>query len=174
MFRDALLKLLEEKGGIEKISVRELCAEAELNRSTFYAHYSEPRDVLEETEEEILSETANDIRKIGAEKTGGGKGYLKSFLQYIKDNDRIFNVLLVTGAAPGFKNRFMQIALQNLFEHLQVEIRKEKQQYVYSYLIFGSLGIITQWVRSDYAASVDEIVEILLLMNSSALQRVAE
>ena len=38
MFQDAVLALLEEKGGIEKISVRELCDRAELNRSTFYAH----------------------------------------------------------------------------------------------------------------------------------------
>ena len=52
MFQNAILELLEEKNGIEKISARELCARAELNRSTFYAHYTEPRDVLLEAEEE--------------------------------------------------------------------------------------------------------------------------
>ena len=40
LFKNALMDLLREKGSVEKISVRELCDRAELNRSTFYAHYS--------------------------------------------------------------------------------------------------------------------------------------
>ena len=96
MFQNAALELLEEKGGIEKISVRELCAKAELNRSTFYAHYAEPREVLMEAENEILTETAEYIRKIGAEKTGGGKEFLAAFFRYIRENDKTFRVLLIT------------------------------------------------------------------------------
>lgn len=169
LFQNAVLELLEEKGGIEKISVRELCARAELNRSTFYAHYSEPRDILAEAEEEILSETAEHIRKIGAEKTGGGTEFLLSFFRYIRENDRIFRVLLVTAADPAFKSRFMQISLLNLFEHLQVDVDAEKQQYIYSYLLNGSFGVITQWIRSDYAVPVPEIVELMFTLNSSAI-----
>ncbi|MBQ6020724.1 MAG: TetR/AcrR family transcriptional regulator [Clostridia bacterium] len=169
MFRTALLDLLEEKGGVEKISVRELCARAELNRSTFYAHYAEPREVLVRAEEEILDETAEYIRKIGAERTGGGKQFLTAFLRYIRENDRIFRVLLVTAADPAFKNRFMQISLLNLFEHLQVDMDAEKQQFIYSYLLNGSLGVITQWIRSDYACSVADIVELLFTLNGSAI-----
>ena len=38
LFKNALMDLLKEKGSINKVSVRELCDRAELNRSTFYAH----------------------------------------------------------------------------------------------------------------------------------------
>ena len=169
MFRSALLELLEEKGGIEKISVRELCEKAELNRSTFYAHYAEPREVLAEAEEDILQETAAYIRKIGAQKTGGGKEYVSAFLRYVRENDGVFRVLLVTAADPAFKSRFTQIALLNLFEHMQVEMAPEKQQYVYSYLLNGSFGMLTQWIRSDYAAAVPELVELLFALNAGAL-----
>ena len=41
LLKNALMDLLKEKGSVEKISVRELCSVAELNRSTFYAHYNE-------------------------------------------------------------------------------------------------------------------------------------
>ena len=54
LFRNDLMDLLKERGSDEKISVRELCGRAELNRSTFYAHYSEPKDVLNEIEAELL------------------------------------------------------------------------------------------------------------------------
>ena len=49
----------------------------------------------------------------------------------------------------------------------------EKQQYIYSYLLNGSFGILTQWIRSDYAAAVPELVELLFTLNSSALTNVA-
>ena len=53
LLKNALMDALKEKGSVNKISVRDLCERAELNRSTFYAHYSEPKDLLEELEEEI-------------------------------------------------------------------------------------------------------------------------
>lgn len=173
MFQNAVLELLEEKGGIEKISVRELCARAELNRSTFYAHYAEPREVLTEAEEDILCETAAHIKKIGEQKTGGGKEYVSSFLRYIRGNDKVFRVLLVTAADPAFKSRFMQLSLMNLFEHMRLSMEEDRQQYVYSYLLNGSFGVITQWIRSDYAAAVPELVELLFTLNASALTNVA-
>ena len=169
MFQNAVLELLEEKGGIEKISVRELCEKAQLNRSTFYAHYAEPREVLAEAEEDILNETAGHIKQIGAQKKGGGKEYVSSFLRYIRENDRVFRVLLVTAADPAFKNRFMQLSLLSVFEHMQLTMDNEKQQYIYSYLLNGSFGIITQWIRSDYTAAVPELVDLLFTLNGSAL-----
>ena len=44
--RDSFLKLLSEKP-IEKISVTEICREAEINRGTFYSHYTNPYDLSE-------------------------------------------------------------------------------------------------------------------------------
>ncbi|MBQ7688565.1 MAG: TetR/AcrR family transcriptional regulator [Clostridia bacterium] len=173
LFQNAVLELLEEKGGIEKISVRELCAKAQLNRSTFYAHYTEPREVLAEAEDEILTETAAHIRKIGAQQKGGGKEFVSSFLRYIRDNDKVFRVLLVTAADPTFKSRFIRLSLLSLFEYMQLTMDDEKQQYIYSYLLNGSFGVITQWIRSDYAAAVPELVELLFTLNSSALRDLA-
>ncbi len=45
LLEEAFLRLLEKKH-IDKISVSELCAEAGINRATFYRHYNIPRDIL--------------------------------------------------------------------------------------------------------------------------------
>ena len=45
LFKNAMMDLLKEKKAVEKITVKELCERAELNRSTFYAHYNEPMDL---------------------------------------------------------------------------------------------------------------------------------
>ena len=45
---EALMALLEKKD-FEYITIKEICAEAGVNRSTFYLHYETTRDLLEET-----------------------------------------------------------------------------------------------------------------------------
>ena len=53
----------------EKITVKELCEKAMINRRTFYLHYESIDDILNE----VLSEMAND------------------FLEYTKGYDHILN-----------------------------------------------------------------------------------
>ena len=45
---DALLSLLEEKD-FQYVTVKEICKKARVNRSTFYLHYENTVDLLEET-----------------------------------------------------------------------------------------------------------------------------
>ena len=54
LFKNALMDLLKEKGSVAKISVRELCDRAELNRSTFYAHYQDIYHLSDTLETEVV------------------------------------------------------------------------------------------------------------------------
>lgn len=169
LFKNALMDLLKEKGSVAKISVRELCDRAELNRSTFYAHYNEPNDLLMEIETELLDATEEHLKKIGEENDAGAHKYILSFLQYIKQNDKQFRTLLIDSANPEFRSRFMQQSIIQFVENLRIELPKELEQYIFSYILNGSTGIIIQWIRSDYAVNENEIVNLLFLINQSAL-----
>ncbi|MFL6555361.1 MAG: TetR/AcrR family transcriptional regulator, partial [Bacillus sp. (in: firmicutes)] len=59
LIRDALTELMEEKG-FEGLTVRDLTEKADINRGTFYLHYHDKYDLLEQSEAEIL----NEIEKI--------------------------------------------------------------------------------------------------------------
>lgn len=169
LFKNALMDLLKEKGSVAKISVRELCDRAELNRSTFYAHYNEPNDLLMEIETELLDATEEHLKKIGEENDAGAHKYILSFLQYIKQNDKQFRTLLIDSADPEFRSRFMQQSIIQFVEHLRIELPKELEQYIFSYILNGSTGIIIQWIRSDYAVNENEIVNLLFSINQSVL-----
>lgn len=169
LFKNALMDLLKEKGSVAKISVRELCDRAELNRSTFYAHYNEPNDLLMEIETELLDATEEHLKKIGEENDAGAHKYILSFLQYIKQNDKQFRTLLIDSADPEFRSRFMQQSIIQFVENLRIELSKELEQYIFSYILNGSTGIIIQWIRSDYAVNENEIVNLLFSINQSAL-----
>ena len=169
LFKNALMDLLKEKGSISKVSVRELCDRAELNRSTFYAHYQEPKDLLHEIETELLDATEEHLKKIGAENEIGAHKYILSFLQYIRQNDKPFRALLIDSTDPEFRSRFMQQTIIQFVENLRIVLPKELEQYIFSYILNGSTGIIIQWIRSDYAADENEIVNLLFSINNSAL-----
>lgn len=169
LFKNALMDLLKEKGSVAKISVRELCDQAELNRSTFYAHYNEPNDLLMEIETELLDATEEHLKKIGEENDAGAHKYILSFLQYIKQNDKQFRTLLIDSTDPKFRSRFMQQSIIQFVENLRIELPKELEQYIFSYILNGSTGIIIQWIRSDYAVNENEIVNLLFSINQSVL-----
>lgn len=169
LFKNTIIDLLKEKGDIHKISVRELCQKAELNRSTFYAHYNEPKDLLEELENELLNSTEEHLKKIGAENDLGAHKYLLSFLKYIKDNDKSFRTLLIDSSDPDFRTKFMQQSIIQFVENLNIVFEKETEQYIYSYILNGSTGIILQWIRSDYAVDETAICNLLFSINRSAL-----
>ena len=169
LFKNALMDLLKEKGSVAKISVRELCDRAELNRSTFYAHYQEPNDLLIEIEAELLDATEEHLKKIGAENDIGAHKYILSFLQYIRQNDKPFRTLLIDSTDPEFRSRFMQQSIIQFVDNLRIELPKELEQYIFSYILNGSTGIIIQWIRSDYAADENDIVNLLFSINHSAL-----
>ncbi len=173
LLKNALMDLLSEKGSVTKISVRELCERADLNRSTFYAHYSEPKELLEEVEAELLDATREHLQKMGAENDIGAHRYLLSFLIYIKENDKPFRTLLIDAGDPEFRSKFMQQSIIQFVENLDIAFPKEQEQYIYSYILNGSTGVIIQWMRSDYSIDENALVDLLFFINQSALVNLA-
>ena len=50
--RQSLLELMRSRP-IDKITVKEICAHADINRGTFYTHFSSPYDLLQQIENEL-------------------------------------------------------------------------------------------------------------------------
>lgn len=169
LLKNALMDILKEKGDIHKVSVRELCERAELNRSTFYAHYDEPKNLLDELENELLQSTEEHLKKIGEENDIGAHKYISSFLKYIKDNDKQFRTLLIDAADQNFRSRFMQQTIVQFVENLDIAFDEEIEQYIYSYILNGCTGILIQWIRSDYSVDENTICNLLFDINHSAL-----
>ena len=55
--RDTVLALMEERP-FSRVTVTQVCREAEMNRGTFYLHYQDLEDVLDDILTEMLSDTA--------------------------------------------------------------------------------------------------------------------
>ena len=65
--RDSFIELQQQKP-IEKISVTEICKSADINRGTFYSHYSDPYDLRKSLEQEFVDAIESRIREMGVER----------------------------------------------------------------------------------------------------------
>ena len=59
--KNAFIELRSRKP-LEKITVKELCESARINKSTFYAHYKDIYDLSDAMEEEVVQSIANSIQ----------------------------------------------------------------------------------------------------------------
>ena len=64
LLRRSLTELLFEKN-IHKISVREICERAQINRTTFYKYYGSQYDLLTDMENQVLEEIAKVLKPHG-------------------------------------------------------------------------------------------------------------
>lgn len=62
LIKEALLKLLENSD-IYHVTIKQICLESEINRSTFYAHYTSARDVLNDIEHDVAADISAIIKK---------------------------------------------------------------------------------------------------------------
>ena len=65
VLKQSLLKLLKEKP-VNKITVKEVCELAQLNRATFYAHYSDCFALLGSIENELIGAFEQSLRYVNS------------------------------------------------------------------------------------------------------------
>ena len=100
----ALIDLMRENH-ISKISVKALCAAADVNRSTFYAHFRNQYDLLAYIEAEALEDLKARLLADGEPRTRN----VEKILEYAKENADVF-LMLLDESEGGFQRQIMELA----------------------------------------------------------------
>lgn len=169
----ALIKLLDKKD-FDFITVKEICKEAGVNRSTFYLHYENTVDLLEEaivyTNNKFLSYFKNaDESFISNMKSKSNDElmlitpeYIKPYLKYIKDNKALHLSGVLKSAYMRSQEKFERMAshiFYPIMERLGVE--ENRREYILTYYTHGIIAIVEQWLKNDCRESIDEICDII-------------
>ena len=93
---EALLQLLEKKD-FAFISVKEICQKAGVHRSTFYLHYENTNELLEETierlNERFVSSFPKDLIRSLKGRLLTSKEFLIPYLNFVKENKRAYKLI---------------------------------------------------------------------------------
>ena len=172
-FDQALLSLLEKKS-FEYITISEICKTAGVNRSTFYLHYENTGDLLEETTKHLVNQFTSYF-SVDAKSIISGFSecalsdlnfitdkYLHPYLSYIRDNQRIFSAALSRPSDFRFDSIFQRL-FDFIFDpildrfHYPIDERK----YVMMFYLNGVTAIIKEWLKSKCEKNIEEISEII-------------
>lgn len=159
LIKESLTRLLATES-IHKLSVRALCEDAGLNRSTFYKYYGSPYDVLAEMEEELL----DNVRcALGAEDAATDREKIESLCAYFERYMPSVRVLVGNNVDPAFPERLFNLpqVRQMILERLGNRCDAEERRYVYVFLVSGVYRLVQEWVLSDSSKSFREVAFLI-------------
>lgn len=149
---DVFTRLLEEKN-IEKITVKEICEEAHINRSTFYNHFEDVYGVLEKMWE-FHRMNMGYLFKNSHSKSR--RKNLKQILEYIKDNELFYRVSF---HSPIFSE--ISFGFENVFMSHEISGTCLKEKYEMEFMKQGFLMTISYWLDNDCNLSVDDLLDVI-------------
>lgn len=171
IFRESLINLLQTKP-IHQITVSELCKYSELNRSTFYKYYNNVYDMLLEIKTEIMVHANECISSIDVSDTTAIIKPIYQLLCYIDDNADLYRLILHNDVGNDILGQMIDNAFELLrdnFSIIKCDIEKHRE-YIFSYLISGSITIIKNWLDGGQKESIKEITDLIYQIALHVLQ----
>lgn len=149
LLREGLTQLMKEKS-VNKISVRELTDLVEINRGTFYLHYKDIFDLLEQIEDELCEEFQQMLDKITLRSLNDSLSLFLSICLFLENNKDLCNGLLSENGDISFLEKLKSIISEKCFRDFPKKyfdnIKPVDSPYISAYLESGTLGIIRHWL----------------------------
>ena len=159
----------EEKKTLSRVTVRDVCERAEIHRSTFYAHYQDVYDVVEQVEKTMsvkLAETFLTQLNEGAHASACFES-LFSFIAEYRDFYRLYlNETHKSGvigiAAELFRERLDRADSPKEFGHAG----KAEEEYHTAFFLHGITALVRNWIDGGCRESPHDLYEILQRQSS--------
>ncbi|WP_255259652.1 TetR-like C-terminal domain-containing protein [Lentibacillus sp. CBA3610] len=141
-------------------------AAADINRSTFYTHYNDQYDLLEQIEKELIDDLNTYLNQYNFEQEEEALQMTERLLEYVVSKKEICQTLLGGHGDHSFERRVMDVArpflIQNWLDNNEVD--PDVSEYASTFVISGSIYVIKHWLANDMDKSPKQIAE---LINSS-------
>jgi len=172
--REALIALIKEKG-FDAITIQDLTDKANLNRATFYLHYRDKYDLLEQSIDEVIEEMSaiitpseNYVRSADPSEPYPG---LVALFEHVAENADFFRTMMGSKGIPGFGTRMIH-ALKGAFQQALDNVKKQGHQLqvpeeiILSYTTSAYLGVIYWWLENDLPYTPKFMASQLALISS--------
>lgn len=151
---EAFLKILPKKCFAE-ISVVDIAQQANINRSTFYAHFLDKDDLLDN----MVNEKFQLLEQLLAERRGH-HGSVPSFndpdpifavlFEHILEHDEFYRVMLLVNPAENFNIRLTELIKETFLHRIsQLEMQQKVQvplDILLDHISYSTIGMIHKWL----------------------------
>ena len=153
---NGLTTLLQQKS-IKEITVRELADLVDINRSTFYLHYTDIYDLLEQTEQRLLKQFPNEFFQ-----------FLDCTFTILAENAPLCAALMGPNGDIAFLRTIEKLmhekGMQALRAFTPKELPEQDLQYALSYFLAGCMGLVNAWLKNGCPEPPTHMAEIAMLL----------
>lgn len=170
--RAGLAKLMREKS-IKEITVKELVEEVDINRSTFYLHYTDIYHMLETIENELQDEILKLIEEHPVSPFNEDSfPFVEDIFLILWENKDICSALLGPNGDMSFLSRMENLISKHSLQVLKATFpdNMDSLKYSYSFCLTGCVGIIKTWLDCDTGESPQHMAELTFQLIMNALK----
>ena len=160
IIEQSFLELLKQKP-VSKITVTELCELAQINRATFYKHYLDVPDLMEQLENQLFDE----IRSVFGAEEVELKPFLLKMLNYTSKEREKYMALGGENGDPNLMTKTFLVCYENAYPIMQQNMpgmKESERQMLYHFLSQGAGGVLTWWIRDGMQQSPEVIAQFIL------------
>ena len=165
ILKQSFLKLLKEKP-VNKITVKELCELSQINRATFYTHYSDCFALLESIEEDLLEAFQQSLKLVDSFDV---TALIEAIYTMIERQQDACRVLIFQNACPNVLRRMIGMAHDESIaywkRHLH-HITEAELEMLYTHLSNGLMHVVVEgyekYSREEVVRFVNRIVQCSL------------
>ncbi len=161
--RQGLTELLEEKSA-KDITVRELSERVDLNRGTFYLHYKDIFDMIEQIEMEMFEDFHNVLAKHSTKSMNGTPlPMLIDVFRFISGNADMCKALIGEYGDMAFINRLKGLVKDRCLNDWMTMFNTGKSQnfeHYYSFVVSGCIGLLQNWLESGLKESPEQMASL--------------
>lgn len=160
--RDAFVNLITEKE-ISQITVKELAERADINRKTFYMHYSSIEDVLDKIENEIIEKLLSVLEQYDFFDSQFDIYALFCSLNDVINEDFDLYKRLVYSSSYNFLiikvKELLKDALLNKYNK-KLNMNKELYSLYAEYTASGVMSLYIEWFKTNSELSLEDLAKV--------------
>ena len=172
LLKESLLELMKQKTFAD-ISVRDVTDAADMNRGTFYLHYSGTAELLQSLEEDLLEEIQAlvDAHMQETVAVGSVAPVFEPVLDFAVEHRETCAVLFTSSEASGFFQSIQRLVHENGAPLVRTWFQPEDPRltdYLLNFLAWGFIGLLAEWFEKDMALPKAELLAAAQRMADSA------
>lgn len=176
LFHEALLLLLQEKEFVD-ISISEIVRKADVNRGTFYHHYKDKVDLLDEMVCFTLSNMIKAYRKPHKVYQQMNITEISTipFFEHFVEHKVFYKTLLNKRVPINLAERMIIVMERYYLEGIDFSLPNEHDvdyRLFCSYRVHGLIGFILNWIQRDFHYPVEFMAKQLVKIVTLNTERV--
>lgn len=160
VIKESFLTLLREKP-VNRITVKEVCEAAGINRATFYSHYSDCFALMESIERELLDEFARSLSNIGVFDVSS---LVEAIYEMVEKHEEACRVLIFGGASRSLLSSMILLAREPgiaAWRKQLIRATDAELEMLYTHLSNGLMHVVVdgydKYTREEVVSFIDRI-----------------